>query len=138
MALKVILQKEAGGFVELPRVIQNKKGKDVAEWKAVLELPDSCVVFLEVKFRMSMVGIYYIFVSLCIKYYQAHVNKQPEQMSKSLWAIGKNSRVKLFLASYYWHDDKTCIEFTHSQEYGIIKPNGRDLDVDIMAVSMCM
>jgi hypothetical protein len=137
MALKAILQKEAGGFVELPRVIQDEKGKDVAEWEAVLELPDGCVVFLEVKFCMSMVGIYYIFVSLCTKYYQAHINKQPERMSKSLRAMGKNSRVKLFLAGYYWHDDKTCIEFTRSQGYGIIKPNGRDLDVEVMAVGMC-
>ena len=86
---------------------------------------------------MSMVGIYYIFVSLCTKYYQAHINKQPTCMSKSLRAMEKNSRVKLFLAGYYWHDDKTCIVFMHSQEYGIIKPNGRDLDVEVMAVGMC-
>ena len=44
MVLKAILQKEAGGFVELPRVIQNEKVKDVAEWEVVLELPDSCGV----------------------------------------------------------------------------------------------
>ena len=100
-------------------------------------MSDGCVVFLEAKFRMSMVGIYYIFVSLCTKYYQAHVKLQPERMSKSLRAMGKESCVKLFLAGYYWHDDKTCIEFTRSQGYGIIKPNGRDMDVEVMAVGMC-
>lgn len=137
MALKAILQKEAGGFIELPRVIRDAKGKDLAEWEAILELPDGCVVFLEAKFRMSMVGIYYIFVSLCTKYYQAHVKRQPERMSKSLRAMGKECHVKLFLAGYYWHDHKTCIEFTRSQGYGIIKPNGRDMDVEVMAVGMC-
>ena len=55
-------------------------------------------------------------------------------MSKTLWAMGKNSHAKLFLAGYYWDDNKSCISFTHSKGYGILKPNGKDLSVDTMAL----
>ena len=57
-------------------------------------------------------------------------------MSKTLRAMGKNSRAKLFLAGYYWDDDESCISFTRSKGYDILKPNGRDLSVDTMALGM--
>jgi hypothetical protein len=57
-------------------------------------------------------------------------------MSKSLRVLGKQSRAKLFLAAYYWHDDKSCVPFTRSQGYGIIQPNGRDLSAEVMALGM--
>jgi hypothetical protein len=60
LALKAILEKEDPGFIALPRVIQDKKGKDVAEWEAVFQSLDGCVIFLEAKFHMSMVGLYYL------------------------------------------------------------------------------
>jgi hypothetical protein len=68
---------------------------------------------------------------------QDHVYRQSERMSKSLQALGKQSRAKLFLAAYFWRDDETCISFTRSQGYGIIQPNGKDLTVEVMAVGMC-
>ena len=135
LALKAILEKEDPGFIALPRVIQDKKGKDVAEWEAVFQSLDGCVIFLEAKFHMSMVGLYYL-LWWYTKYYQSHVKNQPERMSKSLRTMGKQSRAKLYLAAYYWHDDKLCASFARSQGYGIIQPNGRDLSVEVMALGM--
>lgn len=57
-------------------------------------------------------------------------------MSKSLRALGEQSRAKLFLAAYFWNDDESCISFTRNQGYGIIQPNGKDLTVKVMAVGM--
>lgn len=61
---------------------------------------------------------------------------QSERISKSLQALGKQSRAKLYLAANFWHDDKSCISFTRSQGYGIIRPNGRDLTVEATAAGM--
>ena len=57
LALKEILKKEDPGIVELPRVVQDKEGKNIGEWEAIFESLDSCIIFLEAKFRMSMVSI---------------------------------------------------------------------------------
>jgi hypothetical protein len=54
LALREILKKEDPGIVELPSVIQDKAEKDVAEWEAIFELSDGCIIFLEAKFRMSI------------------------------------------------------------------------------------
>jgi hypothetical protein len=64
----------------------------------------------------------------------SHVVEQPERISRSLRALGEQSRTKLLLAAYYWHDDKSCISFTRSQGYGIIQPNGKDLSIEVMAL----
>jgi hypothetical protein len=60
-ALRAILEKEDPGFTELPRVIKDKDGVAIAEWEAVFQSSDGCVIFLEAKFRMSLVSLYYIF-----------------------------------------------------------------------------
>lgn len=117
LALKEILKEEDPGIVELPRVVRDKEGKDVGEWGAIFESSDGCIIFLEAKFRMSM----------------EHVYQQSEWMSRTLQALGKQSRAKLFLAAYFWHDDKSCISFTRSQGYRIIRPSGKDLTVEVMA-----
>ena len=75
---------------------------------------------------------------LYTKLYQQHVFKQSERMSRSLRALGKQSRAKLFLAGYFWHDDEDCISFTRQLGYGIIQPNGKGLTVEVMAVGMCI
>jgi hypothetical protein len=49
----------------------------------------------------------------------------------------KISRTKLFLAGYFWDDDESCVSFTRSKGYGIVKPNGEDLSVDVMPLGMC-
>ena len=61
LALKEILKKEDPGIVELPRVVQDKAGKDVGEWEAIFKSSDGCIIFLEAKFRMSMVSILSMF-----------------------------------------------------------------------------
>jgi hypothetical protein len=57
LALRELLKKEDPGVVELSRVIQDKAGMDVAEWEAIFESSDGCVIFLEAKLRMSLVSI---------------------------------------------------------------------------------
>ena len=57
LALKEILKKEDPGIVELPRVVQDKEGKNIGEWEAIFESLDGCIIFLEAKFRTSMVSI---------------------------------------------------------------------------------
>lgn len=59
MVLRSVLEKEDPGVVELPRVVQDLQGKDVNEWEAVYQLSDDCVVFLEAKFQMSKVSIFF-------------------------------------------------------------------------------
>ena len=61
LALKEVLKKEDPGIVELRRVVRDKAGKDVGEWKAIFESSDGCIIFLEAKFRMSMVSILSMF-----------------------------------------------------------------------------
>jgi len=118
LAVKRVLEKEDPGVTELPRVVVDDQGKDASEWEGIFQMSDGCIVFLEAKYRMTM----------------AHVDKQANRMSKTLRAMGKNSRAKLFLAGYYWDDDESCISFTRSKGYGILKPNGKDLSVDTMAL----
>jgi hypothetical protein len=68
LALRELLKKEDPGVVELSRVIQDKAGMDVAEWEAIFESSDGCVIFLEAKLRMSLVSIHLIsplFTKLC-------------------------------------------------------------------------
>jgi hypothetical protein len=61
LALNKILKKEDPGIIELPRVVRDNAGKDVSEWKAIFESSDGCIIFLEAKFRMSMVSIHSMF-----------------------------------------------------------------------------
>lgn len=58
--LKTILAKEDPSFKELPGkgVVKDKEGKVVAEWKAIFQLSDGCVVFLEAQHHMTIVSIY--------------------------------------------------------------------------------
>lgn len=57
LALKVKLQKDHPGLVDLPRVICDKAtGKNVAEWEAVFQLSDGSIIFLESKYRMTLVS----------------------------------------------------------------------------------
>ena len=139
LALKELLKKEDPGIVELPRVVQDKAGKDVGEWAAIFESSDGCIIFLEAKFRMLTVSIVSMFIPFT-KLYQDHVVEQSEHMSRSLRALGKQNRAKLFLAAYFWQDDKNCISFTCQLGYGIIQPNlvGKGLTVEVMAEGMCI
>jgi hypothetical protein len=54
-------------------------------------------------------------------------------MLKSLIAMGKDKRARLYLAAYYWPDDEDCIFCALNKGYGIIKPNGSDLIVHFKA-----
>lgn len=116
-ALKNVLEKE-GLVVELPRVVKDVQGKDVSEWEAVYQLADGCVVFLEAKYRMSKVNI----------------DDQLKRVTRSLRIMRcTGSRAKLFLAAYHWPSDDNSIAYARSKGYGIIRPNGSDLDVSVMA-----
>jgi hypothetical protein len=53
---------------------------------------------------------------------------------KTLRAMGNSSRAKFFLAAYSWPSDHDCISYARSKGYGIIQPNGSDLNVALMAV----
>ena len=55
LALWSILKEEDPGVLRLPSVIKDKK-RDVAEWEAIFQLSDGCIVFLEAKYRMSKVS----------------------------------------------------------------------------------
>jgi len=41
-------------------VVVDDQGKDVAEWESVFQMSDGCIVFLEAKYRMTLVRIYLI------------------------------------------------------------------------------
>lgn len=56
LALKETLENEDPKVMKLPRVIKDEVGKDVNEWEAVYRLSDGSIVFLETKYRMSMVS----------------------------------------------------------------------------------
>jgi len=60
---------------------------------------------------------------------KAHIDLQPKQMSKSLIAMGKDKLARLYLAAYYSPDDEDCITYACDKGYGIIQPNGSDLNV---------
>jgi hypothetical protein len=137
LALFSALQKEDPGVRELPRVIRDEKGMDVAEWEAIYEMSDGCLIFLEAKYRMSKV-CHQLF-SMIIetnKFQQKHVNVQLRRMTASLRAMGRSKRTMLYLAAYYWQDDEDCIPFARNLGYGIIQPNGLDLTIDTKAKGM--
>jgi hypothetical protein len=50
-------------------------------------------------------------------------------MSKSVIAMGKGKRARLYLAAYYWPNEEDCIYHARNKGYGIIQPNGSDLTV---------
>lgn len=51
-------------------------------------------------------------------------------MATSLLALGKPVKnSKLYLAGYYWHDDESTLSFAGQKGYGIIRPDGEDLDI---------
>jgi hypothetical protein len=61
---------------------------------------------------------------------QTHVDKQAKRVATTLLALGKPANnSKLYLAGYYWDDDESTISFTGAKGYGIIRPNGDDLDI---------
>ena len=51
----------------------------------------------------------------------------------------KSSHAKIFLAAYHWPSDSDgdCVTYARSKGYGIIHPNGSDLDVSFMAEGDC-
>ena len=55
LALKEALKKEDPKVLELPRVVK-EKGRTVSEWEGIYQLSDGCIVFLEAKYRMTMVS----------------------------------------------------------------------------------
>lgn len=113
LALKEALERKDPNVTELPRVIKGKSGKEVGEWDGVYELSDGCVVFLETKYRMS----------------KAHIKDQSKRVSKSLRAMAKNPRAKLYLAAYHWPDEESCISYARDKGYGILQPNGSGLTI---------
>ena len=68
-------------------------------------------------------------------YPQNHIDKQLARLSKTLDAMGKEKKAKLYLAAYHWPDDEDCISYARSKGYGIIQPtgNGSDLTVHFKA-----
>ncbi|KIM85207.1 hypothetical protein PILCRDRAFT_353377 [Piloderma croceum F 1598] len=78
--------------------------------RRVIKDSDGCLVFLESMYCMSKL----------------------KQVRKSLRAMGDGSRARIFLATHYWPSDD-CISYARSKGYGIIQPNGSDLNVTAMA-----
>src|SRR5277367_1102023 len=67
---------------------------------------------------------------VCILFSQSHVDKQKQRMATSLLALGlPGNNFKLYLAGYYWDDDASTVSFTIAKGYGMIRPNGNDLDI---------
>jgi hypothetical protein len=57
LAVKSALEKTDPGVTELSRVLLDDQGKDVAEWEGIFQMSDGCIVFLEAKYRMTLVSI---------------------------------------------------------------------------------
>jgi hypothetical protein len=57
LALKAKLQRVDPDVVDLPRkVLDQTTGKDIAEWEAIFRLSNGRLVFLEAKYRMTLVS----------------------------------------------------------------------------------
>ena len=67
LAVKDVLEEMDPGVTELSRVLVDDQGKDIAEWEAVFEMPDGCIIFLEAKYHMTHVCIYSIYHILLTK-----------------------------------------------------------------------
>jgi hypothetical protein len=60
LAVKDVLEESDPGVMELPGVIVDDQGKDIAEWEGIFQMSDGCTVFLEAKYCMTIVCIYLI------------------------------------------------------------------------------
>ena len=52
-------------------------------------------------------------------------------MLKSVTAMGRGKRGRLYLAAYHWPDEDSL--YARNKGYGIIQPNGSDLTVHFRA-----
>ncbi|KAF5383024.1 hypothetical protein D9615_005084 [Tricholomella constricta] len=118
LALKEALEEEDPKAMELPRVIRDMAGKDVSEWEALYQLSDGELSNISLKLNWA-------------ELYQAHIDSQLNRLSRSLMAMGKDNRARLYLAAYYWPDDE--VSYARSKGYGIIQPNGSDLTIHFKA-----
>ena len=137
-ALKEALQAEDQKLIELPRVVKDPvTGLDVNEWEVIFQAFDGSLIFLETKYRMCKVSLFFLSIYFSNPYKkntQNHIDKQFKRLSKSLDAMGNEKRAKLsYLAAYHWPDDEDCISYARSKGYGIIQPNGSDLTVHFKA-----
>jgi hypothetical protein len=48
--------------------------------------------------------------------------------------MGKDmNKARLYLAAYFWPDDNDCISYAQSMGFGVILPNGSDLEIHVKA-----